>query len=137
MPYKTKIEEPEGKASESPNKVFGELKRGLGGSTGGDVITGVIGEEVQESEVSVEVQDEEKRQVYISLLQEVLIPHRLGKLTSREENQERLFSKLDRLTLGELKRFVPSKVRVGKVEPQSIPINIRAEINTRYKDISP
>ncbi len=94
----------------------------------------------QEPIVEVETlteQAESQRNAYVSLLQEVLIPHRLGKLTTKEENQERLFSKLDRLSLAELMRFVPSKVKVGEIDLQSIPTNVRAEINMRYKEISP
>ncbi len=140
MPYKTEIEEPEGKTSESQAKGLAKAKRDIGGSTSGEVVLGTIGEVKQEPVVGVETlteQAEKQRQAYISLLQGVLIPHKLGKLTTKEENQERLFSKLDRLTLAELMRFVPSSVKVGEIDAQSIPANMKAEINMKYKDISP
>lgn len=136
--YKVTKEEPEGTKSESPSvgmrKMMGETK-GLSGA-----VSGSIGEVKTEPVVSVEnltPQAEEQRQEYIGLLQTVLIPHKLHKLASKEENQERLFSKLDRLTLGELKAFMPSKLKVGEIDLQSVPANVRAEINMRYKDISP
>ena len=138
MPYKVKREQ--GETSESQAVGLAKAKRELGGSTYGEVVSGTIGEVEQEPIVEVETlteQAESQRNAYVSLLQEVLIPHRLGKLTTKEENQERLFSKLDRLSLAELMRFVPSKVKVGEIDLQSIPTNVRAEINMRYKEISP
>mgnify|MGYP003151596150 CR=1 FL=1 len=139
-PFKTIVEEPEKGGSESPTKGFAEVKKELKEYTSGEPIMGTIGEERHEPEVMVEEllpEDEEKRMAYIELLQNVLIPHKLSRLALPEENKERLFSKLDRLTLAELKAFVPSKVKVGKVEPQSIPINQKAEINHRYRNLSP
>lgn len=140
MPYKVVKQEPKDEASESPTKGFAQVKQELKNYTGGDPVMGVIGEVKPEPEIVEEdlsSEDEERRLAYISLLQGVLLPHKLGKLTSIDENRERLFSKLDRLTLDELKKFVPSKVKVGKVDTQSIPTNIRAEINMRYRNISP
>ncbi len=138
MPYK--VTRKQGNTSESQASGLGKVKRELGGSTHGEVVSGKIGEVEQEPIIEVESlteQAEKQRGAYVSLLQGVLIPHRLGKLTTKEENQERLFSKLDRLSLAELMRFVPSKVKVGEVDLQSIPTNVRAEINMRYKEISP
>lgn len=89
-------------------------------------------EELTESE-------EVKRLDYITLLEGVLRPHKLYKLATAAENSERLSAKLARLTLDELKAFVPSKYKaqVGKVEPEAVPVNIRADMNMRYKEISP
>ncbi|KKL65026.1 hypothetical protein LCGC14_2159100 [marine sediment metagenome] len=138
MPYKVTREQ--GETSESQATGIARARRDLGGSTHGEVVSGKIGEVGQEPIIEVESltkEAEEQRNACVSVLQAVLIPHRLGKLTTREENQERLFSKLDRLTLAELMRFIPSRVKVGEVDLQSIPTNIRAEINMRYKEISP
>ncbi len=105
-------------------------------------VSGKIGDvpEVPVAEIEELTESEEgKRHEYIALLQGVLRPHKLYKLASKEENQERLFAKLDRLTLDELKAFVPSKYKahVGRVEPEAVPANIRADMNMRYKAISP
>ncbi len=139
--YKVTEIEQEGKTTQSPMSGMAEVRKEIKGLEKG-AVTGSIGDipekvEIEEEELSVS--DEKKRDDYIDLLQNVLIPHKLGKLTSREENQERLFSKLSRLTLAELKEFVPSKykVKVGKVDSESVPTSMRAEINMRYKNISP
>lgn len=135
----TKIKE-EGKATESSAKGFAQMKKELKGMEGGELI-GKIGDTPEEPEMVTEElsdDDEKKREQYIELLQGVLRPHRLGKLVPLDENKERLFSKLERLTLIELKEFVPSKYKskVGK-DLESLPAAMRAEINMRYKDISP
>ena len=135
----TEVKE-EGKTTESSTKGFAKMKQELKGLDKGEVV-GRIGDAPEEPEVVEEElsdSDEKKRGQYIDLLQEVLIPHKLSKLSNSDENRERLFSKLGRLTLDELKEFVPSKYKskVGK-DLESMPTDMRAEINMRYKDISP
>ncbi len=128
----------EGVKTQSPISGMAQVRQEIKGLEKGEIV-GTIGDVTEKVEVENEElsdNDNKKRETYIELLQTILMPHRLGKLTSKEENQERLFSKLERLSLDELKAFVPSKYKkyVGK---DDLPTAMRAEVNMRYKEISP
>lgn len=138
--YTITKEEPKGGKSEGIASGMKEMASKTKGLTKGSV-SGRIGD-MPEAPVTVEELteiEEVKRLEYITLLEGVLRPHKLYKLATAEENRERMSAKLARLTLDELKAFVPSKykAKVGKVESEAVPANIRADMNMRYKNISP
>lgn len=136
MPYKTVIEE---SGKESIGTGMGEVRKELKHHTGG-LVKGFIGKPPVDKEYHPENltdQAMELKAAYVALLQEVIIPPRLFRTATPQENREAVFLKMDRLTLEELKRFIPKEVKVSEVNPQEVDGTTRAEINRRWRDISP